>query len=380
MTNAQQYLATQSWPAKLAQSIYGGATLPGDVYAGRVDPGSDEAIRRSADLAGVVTGGSYAAPAMKDATGMGIRAYHSSPYDFERFDLSKLRTGEGANMQGAGAYLAENPAVSGQGGTYWGQFLRRFPEQEQNIAESLKAFGFDRDAVIKQLQDHNAVLQSTPSTAKLVGTGGAIDRTIANNQRDIELLRSGQIVGPRTYEVNFNARPDQLLNLDAPLYGQGPRVADAFKNITGMELGPPTGLTGAPDASQFIRSMGRMKSPEYVSAAFNEAGIRGSRYLDQGSRFAPDQVAATKGQLAALQAEAKRDIGTNPNPALKAYWDTKLDIAKAQNKNLLNPTYNYVSFAPHVDLDIMKKYAVPGAVGAGGIMGGIAAQDNYQPQ
>jgi hypothetical protein len=147
-----------------------------------------------------------------------------------------------------------------------------------------------------------------------------------------------------------------------------------------MELGPPTGLTGAPDASQFIRGMGRMKSPEYVSAAFNEAGIRGSRYLDQGSRFAPDQVAATKGQLAALQAEAKRDIGTNPNPALKAYWDTKLDIAKAQNKNLLNPTYNYVSFAPHVDLDIMKKYAVPGAVGAGGIMGGIAAQDNYQPQ
>jgi len=34
----------------------------------------------------------------------GIRAYHSSPYDFERFDASKIGTGEGAQVYGHGIY------------------------------------------------------------------------------------------------------------------------------------------------------------------------------------------------------------------------------------------------------------------------------------
>lgn len=45
-----------TWPAKMGQAALSAFTLPGDVYAGRVNPNSDEAIRRSADLAGFVTG------------------------------------------------------------------------------------------------------------------------------------------------------------------------------------------------------------------------------------------------------------------------------------------------------------------------------------
>ena len=56
----------------------------------------------------------------------GIRAYHSSPHDFDKFDLSKIGTGEGAQVYGHGLYFAENPAVSGQGGQYWNQFSVRF--------------------------------------------------------------------------------------------------------------------------------------------------------------------------------------------------------------------------------------------------------------
>lgn len=40
-----------TWPARLAKSVYKAVTLPGDVYAGKVDPLSQEAIERSADLA-----------------------------------------------------------------------------------------------------------------------------------------------------------------------------------------------------------------------------------------------------------------------------------------------------------------------------------------
>ena len=51
-------------------------------------------------------------------TPSGIHVYHSSPHDFDKFDLAKIGTGEGAQMYGHGIYAAENPAVSGQGGQY----------------------------------------------------------------------------------------------------------------------------------------------------------------------------------------------------------------------------------------------------------------------
>src|SRR3954469_8152524 len=42
-----------------------------------------------------------------------IRAYHGSPHDFDRFDSSKIGTGEGAQAYGHGLYFAENPETAG---------------------------------------------------------------------------------------------------------------------------------------------------------------------------------------------------------------------------------------------------------------------------
>lgn len=41
-----------------------------------------------------------------------IRAYHGSPYDFERFDLERIGSGEGAQMYGYGLYFAEETDVA----------------------------------------------------------------------------------------------------------------------------------------------------------------------------------------------------------------------------------------------------------------------------
>src|SRR3990167_2121327 len=88
-----------TWPAKMAQAAWGGFTLPGDVYAGRVDPNSDEAVGRGADLARFLEVGALAMaprgalgsgavkPAKKVAQAVapdqpqGIKAYHGSPHD-----------------------------------------------------------------------------------------------------------------------------------------------------------------------------------------------------------------------------------------------------------------------------------------------------------
>ena len=77
-----------------------------------------------------------------------IKAYHSSPHDFERFDLSKVGTGQGAQSYGHGFYFAESPKVSGQGGQYWQEFSRRFKGPEEQAAMALQAAGFDRNKAI----------------------------------------------------------------------------------------------------------------------------------------------------------------------------------------------------------------------------------------
>jgi hypothetical protein len=50
-------LLAQTWPARLAQDAWSAATLPRDVYQGRVDPLSAEAIGRANSLAGLMLGG-----------------------------------------------------------------------------------------------------------------------------------------------------------------------------------------------------------------------------------------------------------------------------------------------------------------------------------
>lgn len=43
---------------------------------------------------------------------LGITAFHGSPHTFDKFDMSKIGTGEGAQAYGHGLYFAENPEVA----------------------------------------------------------------------------------------------------------------------------------------------------------------------------------------------------------------------------------------------------------------------------
>jgi hypothetical protein len=108
---------------------------------------------------------------------MGIKAYHSSPHDFDKFDLKKIGTGEGAQVYGHGLYFAENPAVSGQGGQYWNQFTKKFEGPEYLAAGKLKQAGFDRDAAAALAQkDVDALTEALKTGAQPPGLqGGPFD-------------------------------------------------------------------------------------------------------------------------------------------------------------------------------------------------------------
>ena len=303
-------------------------------------------IGRATEAAMAVSGGG-----MKIETPKGIRAYHSSPHDFDKFDLAKIGTGEGAQAYGHGLYFAESPAVSGQGGQYWKQFHDRFPNDEHAAATAMLDASFDRARAIE--------------ATRMRLEGGPGNKEQLTNA--LRLLESGKPVGPRTYEVNINADPAHMLDWDKPLSAQ-PHVTKTI-----MDLLPaaerrrierwekPSWSEGNPKASYFDTVKGGTEyqglagilgKSDAASAALREAGIPGIKYLDQGSR---NMVRPTVARNTAMG-----------------------DIPILEPDPIPKKTHNFVVFDPGI-IDIMKKYAVPGAIGAGG-MGALAAQDRYQPE
>ena len=87
-------------PAKVA-SAYLGNTPEGTLSPGFWGPEADKQWMQDQALG------------LAGPTGIkGIRAFHGSPHDFNKFDLSKIGTGEGAQGRGYGLYFAENPKVA----------------------------------------------------------------------------------------------------------------------------------------------------------------------------------------------------------------------------------------------------------------------------
>ena len=305
----------------------------------------------------------------------GIKAYHSSPHDFDKFDLSKIGTGEGAQVYGHGLYFAENPAVSGQGGQYWQQFKGRALGSDpvpNKAFEYLQSHGFDREAAANSIDKflQNGINKDNASA-------------VATHTAARDLLRSGGQVGPRTYEVNINADPAHFLDWDKPLKGQPAPVRDLLaENVNRLKS---SGQIMMPDymrrfesgelgGEQVYRGIG--SGAEKASAALNEAGIPGIKYLDEGSR--PRNIVDTQ-HLAALE----RHNGNWPaavDEIMRTYHSTPKDKA-AYREQLLRkplPTSNYVVFNPAI-IDIMKKYGIAGAAAPVG-MGALAAQDQYETQ
>jgi hypothetical protein len=337
---------------------------------------------------GVLTG----ARDVAEAVPQGIRAYHSSPHDFERFDLSKIGTGEGAQVYGHGIYLAENPAVSGQGGQYWQQFKGRFGGNEAEAVHALQQAGFDRNAAIARLDKE--ISGYIPDSA--------IHTSLSEARK---LLESGKPVGPRTYEVDIKARPEQFLDWDKPLKEQP--VAEAVRAVVPRDLRGPfdanveSGISGAnayhnyvpgerfsiresrtsPYAASNARTMEnalqaagndpsrvlRIRDPSYVSGTLNEAGIPGIRYLDQGSRV-PAQLDA---RIDVLRKDLASGLGDH-RPMLN-----RLESLLNERARYGDPTSNYVVFDP-ARIDIRRKYGLAGASMVPPAMGALARQDQYQ--
>lgn len=203
-----------------------------------------------------------------------IRAFHSSPHDFQRFDMSKVGSGQGAQSYGHGMYFAESPSVSGRGGSYDREFTAR------NLGKA--DLNQQQEAILRLMTPGKSDSEVLFDLSKMGGIPKAADGLpdFAQAEAAIEAIKKSR---SKIYEVNINADPQRLIDWDKPLFRQ-PYVLNALRKDD-YALADNARQTGG----RFVEGMlERGADPDQLSSALNQIGIPGIRYLDQGSRVAGD--------------------------------------------------------------------------------------------
>ena len=188
-------------------------------------------------------------------------AYHGSPHDFDKFDMSKIGSGEGAQAYGHGLYFADSEGVA------------------KSYRDALSTDGL-----------------GTVARGWLRQNGGDIDKTIeylrgrnlegerpfaVNNRQALAELEQAKAAGSpngHMYQVRINADPNDFLNYDAPISEQGQAVKAMIESGWGPEMVNNPNVKG--------RDFVPFSTDESLMQRFKDAGIPGIKYLDQGSRTA----------------------------------------------------------------------------------------------
>ena len=243
----------------------------------------------------------------------GIIAYHGSPHTFDKFDMSKIGTGEGAQAYGHGLYFAENEGVA-RG------YRDTLTKKHAGNPDHYDGMVFPPSLEKAQQSELNAL------SAKMRKDGN-LPQSEMTRWRELKAVEDSynnavDAAKPKgsTYQVRINAKPDEFLDWDRPLSEQPKAIQDMLGShpksarLTGNDVvrGQLTQPTGEAIANRFGRTSDG-------AAQMKAAGIKGIRYKDQGSRGA--------------------DGGT----------------------------YNYVVFDDSI-IDILKRYGIPMTAGVGGAM------------
>ena len=216
----------------------------------------------------------------------GAIVYHGSPHKFDKFDSSKIGTGEGAQAYGHGLYLAESPDVA-KSYLATGQATKAADRPTEMVARAIDASGGDEVAARAWLQ--NRLSTSIPEYKELYSSA-------------LKGFDSLKPQGSSLYKVDL---PDdaiaKMLDWDKPLSQQPKAVQTAYKKYLkspqasehakswtrysdGMRLDQAEPLLKNPGGENLYKNA--FQSREAANQWALENGIPGIRYLDGGSRSA----------------------------------------------------------------------------------------------
>jgi hypothetical protein len=207
----------------------------------------------------------------------GITAWHGTPHTFDKFDSSKIGTGEGAQAYGHGLYLAEAPAVAKEYAGALSAAKANKPVGNVDLTQAYQNMPTDvPDSLLAARRDFRAL--------KDMGELLPADRRdfLAAVKDNIAAAQGGAL-----YKVDL---PDEavarMLDWDKPLSQQTDAVQKAIR-------------AQMPDSAWEV--MKNRKGQDYVEHYWNggvggsgqssqasshmrQLGIPGVRYLDGGSR------------------------------------------------------------------------------------------------
>ena len=247
---------------------------------------------------------------------VGMTTWHGSPHTFNKFDLSKIGTGEGSQAYGHGLYLAENPKVAKEyrnvltGNHNLDQFNPTVNGEiiDTPVVKAIIRNGGNPEQFIKDMQPKLKALENKLSQAnKDELLPGISDYDMAK----MDLDRHQSMVNEASKYIGKNVKNEPLGNLykvdipdehiekmldwDKPLSQQPKNVQKAFNSIIkdsslldedtlkGLKSNPnPTGKSFYNQLSM----SDKIGHPSEASNILNKLDVPGIKYLDEQSRGA----------------------------------------------------------------------------------------------
>jgi hypothetical protein len=232
----------------------------------------------------------------------GIKAYHGSPYSFDRFSTEQIGTGEGAQAYGYGLYFAGNEKVAKE---YRDQLTPNdlvvtdsagrtisIPFAAQN--EATEVFKNNPINEAKKIVKSEEWLSSLPEGASR--DDAIFWSDILAEAQEVKIAKGSM------YEVNIDVEPDELIDWDTPISQQSKKVQDAvYANRDAVDQRIVDDYFGGDrnniinedmTGQQYMANMdkvnaGMIDGTEYELA---ERGVKGVRYADAFTRHkTPDK-------------------------------------------------------------------------------------------
>jgi len=217
--------------------------------------------------------------------------WHGSPHKFDKFDSSKIGTGEGAQAYGHGLYLAESPQVATQYRDALSDADAFVQGKPFNNADPIHRAA----AAIKEAKDNGNPIESVIARLKrsaegLKSRGHGWATELADEQMGtVRALESGKVPSfdevskGQLYKVDL---PDEhiakMLDWDRAMVDQ----PDIYKKIAQEKGLPHRGNTPKGGMDIYNSLIDELGSPAAATDFLRNAGIPGIRYLDGGSRGA----------------------------------------------------------------------------------------------
>lgn len=256
----------------------------------------------------------------------GFDAYHGSPYLFDKFDLTKVGTGEGAQKYGHGAYLGDLEDVGrgyrdriALGKNKFNIVDKRTGEEISPdtlgyppVKDFLDTYAYDlRSGDIKDFIEHrmdnfkNADLKAIKeyedgAASGLVDAGGAqwlreeaarIRARVPHYDAAKDLIKRvrAQPIG-HMYQVHVNAPKAKFIDWDRLLSEQHPVVRAVLGSDPSVTAGQllERAMVDPEHAGRIVGKPSATKAE--LSAHFLANGIPGIQYLDEGSRYSDQKT------------------------------------------------------------------------------------------